>query len=334
MKKLFILSMTIICLSGANRNSFKFAERPFGSLTPAEVRCTEDEIMPYHDIVYKKLPKGHECIIHYTVEKYSGPSGNKTYLKVFASEYEGSEQPKLHWIMTHTDAFASRLEGKNTYIIEPADDYKLITWISGNFYIEIMRNGPYLPEVDEITKYYLDNYPPTFTVTAADLDNRKVNINELNRHMEIIWNGEKYRGPLRSKEDRYAGTMAQCHEEMMIRVASGLCEEALIDPENPRLGGRKKAVGCPIAMNFNDGQRKDAWKDLEKRALESETIDFTFNEWDCGYTGLQWYHGRVLVELKFTRKELLDMYDHGVPKQYLPEGAELIPFVGIHQEEK
>jgi hypothetical protein len=331
MKRLILFTMGIILVGAIGGNSFEFAEKQFGPLEPGNVRCDHNyNIVPYSDLIFEDTPKGDSCLIRYATESKvvdlegGGVKSTGTSVTV-SSEY--FKDPKLlkrkrvnykNFKYVREGITISRKSGKR---------HESAIWISEKYYIEILEMGDPLVEADYIFNYYLEKYPPTYTVTASDLDPRRINEYELERHMEIIEKGEKYRHLLRSKQDKFVGTMAQCHEEAWVRCASGLCEDAYIDPNETPAPGRRKHIGCPIAMNFDSSERKELWKGLEQRALASDRLDFNIDTWTCSFIGLHWYHRDVLVKLGFTKPELLLMYKVGVPKGFLPEDTELLFFI-------
>ena len=326
MKKLFLFVAAFVLVAAVFGNSFEFAERSFGELKPSSVDCeTADPVNPYSDLVYEATPMGHKCWIVYRKkgELINLPDGSikstSSSVNVLAEKYEDMEILKRKWLnpknvndnRIKTGSIRGRFNDNNN---------RFTNWVSGNYYIRIIHSGE-APEIEDVYNYYLDHYPSTFSITESDLDPRRINEYDLERRMEIINNGEKYRHPLRIKQDRYVGIMSQCGYEGEVRAAAGLCRDALIEPDKEPPPGRKPSIGCPIAMTFDSSERKKLWEDLERRARESERLDFDPRSWECTHVGLQWYQRDVLVKLGFTKAELLLMYKTGVPEIFLPEAS-------------
>ena len=324
MNKLLSLTLGIVLLGALGINSFEFAERPFGSLKPRNVGCeSKGMVSPYSDLIYLEMPRGDNCWLRYETKKEiirlpdGGGKLTGTSVTVSAQKYDNPELLKKSLINPSSSTPREyAIEGKSLLSAAGGD---IVDWISGNYKIRVMKSGESMEEADEIVEYYLDKYPPTYSITSSDLDQKNINEYELERHMQVINNAESYRNILRTKSDKYAGTMAQCKEEATIRSAAGLCEEAFIAPEKTPAPGRRKTIGCPIAMTFDSSERRKLWKDLERRALKSERLDFNVDTWECSYVGPQWYYYHVGKELGFTNLEFRLMYKLGVPEQFLPQ---------------
>jgi hypothetical protein len=328
MKRLLLLAIMLLSIAAINRNSFDFAEKPFGELKPSSLDCTEQNPESlYSDLNYMEKPSSHECWIRYrkkgkVIDLPDGRTKSTgSSVQVVAAEYKNSEILKQNWLtpININDSKVSIGLMEGSFNGEYSGN---ASWASGNFYILIIHSGD-LPEIEEVYNYYLSRYPATLTFSESDLDPRKINERELAKHMAIINNSEKYRSLLRTKQDKYVGIMAQCAFEGKIRVAAGLCDDAFIDPEVELPAGQKPDVGCPIAMNFNDLERKKQWKEFEERALASDRLDFDPRTNGCPFVGLQWYFNDVRKKLLLTKPEVLLMYELGVPKNLLPDSETL-----------
>jgi len=317
MKRLLLLIISVVILGAANGNSFEFQEESFGNLKPDKIKCEEKEDAPYSDLVFRRLPKGKSCFLIYKTENNWIEEGGSEVV-VSVNRLNNLEDARRYWI--HPD-FDLPPVGMKVQIREDSDNfYWSYSWISSTYYIHITQKGPPVEGVQDIKDYYMDKYPPTYTVSATDLKKENINKYELHRHMQIIRKGEEYRGLLKSKADKYIGTMAQCQEEATIRAAAGLCKEAIIVTDQdlpPDLPPDRLLIDCPIALNFNSAERKEQWKDLEKAALESETLDLNPRAGQCRYVGPGFITMPVACKLNFTEEEYLKVREQGdIPEQF------------------
>jgi len=310
MKKALVFVIGLLLVGASGDNSFEFAQRAFGELKPSRIHCESPDTISYSDLIYELQLKGHSCWIRYVTErKFVDLPDGRTKLtgsnvSISAEKFKNTELLKRKWLNPENinEKSAGQIRGRFNH-----KNSGVTSWISGNYYISMMHSGEY-PEIEEVYNYYLDRYPSTFALTESDLDPRKINEYELQLHMQIIENGEKYRGLLKSKADKYIGTMAQCQEEATIRSAAGLCKEALIHPDVP---ADQQMIDCPIALNFNSAERKEQWKDLEKAALESDKLDFDTDTWQCYYVGPHFITVPVACKLNFTEEDYLKVREQG-----------------------
>ena len=324
MKKFTLIVIGVILISGASGNPLEFADRPFG---PLKVKSGPDCTINrgnFDALLYELVVSANRtCSILYQTElKYESLGdgrGKVTGSTVRVKIEQFSNKVLLKKSLINPNIAQARKNAKEGSNILKYSNGNIQEWISGDFKVKITKSGNPIPEADNIIEYNLQEYPPTYTVNTADVNAAKINKNELELHMQVINNAESYRNILRTKSDKYAGTMAQCKEEATIRSAAGLCEEAFIAPEKTPAPGRRKSIGCPIAMTFDSSERKKLWKDLERRALKSERLDFNVDSWECSYVGPQWYYYQVGKELGFTNLEFRLMYKLGVPDQFLPQ---------------
>lgn len=324
MKKALVFVIVLLLVGATGDNSFEFAQRAFGELKPGKVGCDAPEtVKPYSDLVYEAKPKGHKCWINYRKkgELIRQPDGSaistSSSVTVTAEKYEDMEILKRKWLnpknINNQKIKAGPVRGRFN-----GEKTGATSWVSSNYYILIIHSGD-ATEIEDVYNYYLERYPSTLSITESDIDPRKINKYELQRHMKIIWKAEEYRGLLKSKADKYIGTLAQCQEEATIRAAAGLCKEALIHPDVPP---DQQMIYCPIALNFNNTERKEQWKGLEEAALESDKLDFDTDTWQCNYVGTHFITVPVACKLNFTEKDHKEAKEKGdIPEQFPLFGA-------------
>ena len=319
---ILLLAFSVITISGDN--SFEFINQSFGDIKPLKVICQKTESNMYQKLVYEFQPIGHSCYLTYEndIKIIRQPDGDgkleSIRVHVSARKYDDFLILKHNWFHSRLKDY-DHLKVGNDVVNIKGKNLNYTQWISDDYFINIQTHklGDFNSSEEELIEYYLSAYKPTYTITADDIDSHRINLYEMSRHMEIINIAESYRNILRSKVDKYTAIMAQCHEEMEIRTAAGLCEDAWIDDED---------VGCPIAMNFSKNERKKMWKDFEDSARNTSGLNFNQTiDKKCSNIGLQWYQMDVLKKLGFTKTELILMYSSGlVPDAYLPSQEDMM----------